>query len=67
MIRCVSPRVPRDLDVDFYGHWLAAEHFVKVLKGEEEQIVKKEEVLNVMRALDALHQSAAEGCEIRVD
>lgn len=63
----VNPRVPRDLDVDFYGHWLAAEHFVKVLKGEEQQIVKKEEVLNVMRALDALHKSAAEGREIRVD
>ena len=63
----VNPRVPRDLDVPFYGHWLAAEHFVRVLRGEEEQIVKKEEVLNVMRALDALHRSAAEGREVPVD
>ena len=62
----INPRVPQDLDVPFYGHWLAAEHFVRVLKGEEEQIVKKEEVLNVMRALDALHQSAEEGREVRV-
>jgi predicted dehydrogenase len=62
----VTPRVPRDLDVPFYGHWLAAEHFVRVLKEEEAQIVKKEEVLNVMQALDALHQSAAEGREVRV-
>jgi predicted dehydrogenase len=62
----INPRVPQDLDVPFYGHWLAVEHFVRVLKGEEEQIVKKEEVLNVMRALDALHQSAEEGREVRV-
>ena len=63
----VEPRVPRDLDVDFYGHWLAAAHFVAVLNGEEEQIVAKEEVLNVMRALDALHESAAQAREVRVD
>ena len=36
-------------------------------EGEEEQIVAKEEVLNVMRALDALHESAAQGREVRVD
>jgi predicted dehydrogenase len=63
----VNPRVPQDLDVPFYGHWLAAEHFVRMLHGEEEEIVKKEEVLNVMRALDALHRSAEDGCEVRVD
>jgi predicted dehydrogenase len=53
--------------VPSYGHWLAAEHFVRVLKGEQQQIVKKDEILNVMRALDALHQSAAEGREVSVD
>ncbi|MEE3259023.1 MAG: hypothetical protein VX293_07425 [Candidatus Latescibacterota bacterium] len=63
----MNPRVPRDLDVPSYGHWLAAEHFVRVLKGEQQQIVKKDEILNVMRALDALHQSAAEGREVSVD
>jgi predicted dehydrogenase len=63
----VNPKVPRDLDVPFYGHWLAAEHFVNVLRGREEQIVKKEEVLNVMKALDALYRSAEEGREVRVD
>ena len=63
----MNPRVPRDLDVPSYGHWLAAEHFVLVLKGEQQQIVKKDEILNVMRALDALHQSAAEGREVSVD
>ena len=63
----VSPKVPPDPDIPFYGHWLAAAHFVRVLRGEEEQIVKKEEVLNVMKGLDALYRSAEEGREVRVD
>ena len=63
----VNLKVPPDQDVPFYGHWLAAEHFVRVLRGQEEQIVKKEGVLNVMKALDALYRSAEEGHEIRVD
>ena len=63
----VNPRVPVDPDVPFYGHWLAAQHFVRVLQGAEEQIVKKGEVLNVMRALDALHQSAKESREVEVN
>lgn len=70
MGRCqvnVNLKVPKDQDVPFYGHWLAAEHFVKVLRGQEEQIVKKGEVLNVIKALDALYRSAEEGREVRVD
>jgi predicted dehydrogenase len=63
----VNLKVPKDQDVPFYGHWLAAEHFVKVLRGQEEQIVKKGEVLNVIKALDALYRSAEEGREVRVD
>jgi predicted dehydrogenase len=63
----VTPKVPRDHDVPFYGHWLAAEHFVRVLRGQEELMVRKEEVLNVMKALDALYRSAEEGREVRVD
>jgi len=38
-----------------------------VIKGTEEICVKKEEALNVMRALEAIYQSAKEGCEIRLD
>jgi predicted dehydrogenase len=38
-----------------------------VIKGEEEICVKKEETLNVMRALEAIYRSAEEGREIRLD
>jgi predicted dehydrogenase len=63
----VKPRVPPDSGVPFSGHWKAAEHFVNVLRGEEELIVRKEQVLNVMRALEGIYDSAAEGREIRLD
>lgn len=63
----VTPQVPSDRAVEFSGHWEQTEHFIKVLRGEEELLVKKEEVLNVMKTLDALYQSAEEGREIRVD
>jgi len=60
----ISPQVPADRKVEFSGHWEETEHFIKVIRGKEELIVKRAEVLNVMRTLDAIYQSAAEGCEI---
>ena len=60
----IAPQVPRDRNVDFSGHWGETEHFVRVLRGQEELLVKREEVLNVMKTLDALYQSAEEGREI---
>lgn len=63
----VNPQVPADLNVEFSGHWGETAHFVKVIRGQEELIVKKEEVLNVMKTLDALYESAEKGCEIRVE
>lgn len=59
-----TPLVPPDPDIPFHGHWLAAEHMVKVIRQEEELIVKQEEVLNVMRALDAIYESARQGREV---
>jgi predicted dehydrogenase len=35
-----------------------------VIRGQQKLIVRKEEVLNVMRTLDLLYQSAAEGREV---
>ena len=61
-----SPNVPADPSVPFYGHWKAAAHFVKVLRGDEELLIKKEEVLNVINALDGLYRSAEEGGEVRL-
>ncbi|HEX28974.1 TPA: Gfo/Idh/MocA family oxidoreductase [Candidatus Poribacteria bacterium] len=63
----VSFQIPPDRDVEFSGHWEETAHFIRVLRGEEELIVKREEVLNVMRTLDALYQSAAEGREIWIE
>lgn len=59
-------KVPADPDIPFHGHWMAAAHFVRVLRGEEELQVKKEEVLNVINALDGLYRSAAAGAEVRL-
>lgn len=63
----INPQVPADRKVDFSGHWLETEHFVKVIKGQEELIVKREEILNVIKTLDAVYQSAAEGREVWLD
>ena len=58
--------VPPDPSVPFSGHWKATAHFVEVLEGRAELLVKKEEVLNVMAALDGLYRSATEGREVRI-
>ena len=63
----VSPQTPPALKVDFSGHWEETAHFVNVIRGKEKLLVKREEVLNVIRTLDALYKSAAEGREVRVE
>jgi predicted dehydrogenase len=63
----VTPNVPKDRPVMFAGHWAETEHLIRVLRGEEELIVKKEQVLNVMGTLDAFYKSAAEGREVQVE
>jgi len=60
-------QVPGDRKVDFSGHRGETEHFVSVLRGQAELIVKRDEVLNVMRTLDALYKSAEEGREVWVE
>ena len=62
----VRLHVPRDRDVAFSGHWAETEHLLNVLEGREQLLVRREEVLNVMRTLDALYRSAAEGREVAV-
>jgi predicted dehydrogenase len=61
----VSPKIPApEPDHPFYAHWKEVAHFVRAIRGEEEIIVRRAEVLNCIRALEALYRSAAEGREI---
>jgi predicted dehydrogenase len=63
----VTPQVPPMPNIPFYGHWKAAAHMIRVLDGKQELRVQPAEVLNVIRALEALYRSSAEGREIRLD
>lgn len=64
----VSLKLPRErTDVSFPGHYAALSHAVRVVNGEEEKIVKREQVLKVMSALDGLYESAEKGAEVKVD
>ena len=63
----VTPHVPPMPDIPFYGHCRAAAHMIDVLENRQALIVKRAEILNVIRALEALYQSAAEGREIQLD
>jgi predicted dehydrogenase len=60
----VTPKVLPDRDVPFSGHWGEVEHVMRVLRGQEGMIVKREEVLNVMRILDGFYKSAELGREV---
>jgi predicted dehydrogenase len=62
----IEPKVLPDLDVPFSGHYGLTENFVKALRGEAERVVKPEETLNVMHAIELLYRSAVEEHEIQV-
>ncbi len=42
-------------------------HWLKVIRGQEEPMVKAEETLNVQRIIDAAYQSAEQGREVAVE
>lgn len=64
----VTPHIPQERQVAFYGHYKECEHFVRVIRGEEKELlVKRAEALNVMRALDAIYKSAEVGHEVPVE
>jgi predicted dehydrogenase len=62
----VAPRPPGDPAVPFVGHRGATCNFLRAIQGTEEPLVRHEEVLNVIRTLDALYESAAQGREVAV-
>lgn len=63
----VSPNIPKNRGVAFSGHFRYMAHAVRVLRGEEEKIVKRHQVLNVIKALDGLYASSELGREVRLD
>jgi predicted dehydrogenase len=63
----VSLRVLPDRDVAFSGHYGLTANVIRCLRGEEEALIKQDEVLNVVRAIDALYRSAASGKEVQAD
>lgn len=57
-------RVPPAPATPFYGHHGLAAHVLRLIAGDEQPIVRPEEVLNVLRALTALYASAKTGREV---
>ena len=60
----ITPKVPKSSDEPFQGHFGETAHFLKVLAGEEKQIVTEAQTMNVMRALEGLYNSSELGKEI---
>jgi len=60
----ISPKVFADPKVEFPGHYGMLANFVGVLKGTQEIVVKREQVLNVVSTLEMLYRSAREGREV---
>ena len=63
----INLKVPSGPDKPFSGHYWAMAHALRVLRGEEEKIVKRDEVINVMRALEGIYRSAELGREVLLD
>lgn len=51
-------------DKAFDGHWYMYEHVLKVLEGKEERVVKPEETLNIVSAIECFYRSAEENREV---
>jgi len=63
----IEPQLPDEPHGWFTGQRREAAHFVNVIRGREELLVRRDEVLNVMKTLDALYRSSQEGREVRAD
>ena len=63
----VTPTIPPNRDHFFCGHWGVTENMIGVLRGKEQPVVKPEEALNTMWALDAIYRSMETGQEVRRD
>ena len=59
-------KIPKNPSVNFFGHYDSSKQLIAVIEGREEIVVKKEQVLNVVRVLDALYKSSMQGKEVFV-
>ena len=53
-------------NVTFNGHWYLFEHVLDVLAGRASFLIREEEILNVVAAIEAFYLSAKTGREVRV-
>ncbi|MDL2205305.1 Gfo/Idh/MocA family oxidoreductase [Eubacteriales bacterium OttesenSCG-928-N13] len=63
----LTPRIfpdPYHEASDFYGHIHVFEHALKFLKGEQDEVIKREEVINVASVIEAFYKSAQLGREV---
>lgn len=63
----IKPEVNNDRpyeNIDFNGHYYLFEHVLRVLDGQEELIIKKEEVINVAACIEAFYLSAKSEKEV---
>lgn len=66
----IVPRIfpdPLQKYSDFYPHIHVFEHALKFLRGEEKEVIKREEVLNVAAVIEAFYKSASLGREVTID
>lgn len=63
----ITPHIPGRDEPFATGHIREAAHLVRAIRGEQELMVKKDEVLNVIHALEGLYRSAERGEEIQLD
>lgn len=63
----ITPHVPPDREATFPGHWGMMANIVDVLHGEAEPVVKREEVLNITRAIEGIYTSSEKKKEITFD
>jgi predicted dehydrogenase len=59
----ITPRQLPQVD----SHHVEIEHFIAVIKGEAQEIVKPEQVLDVQAILDGIYESGQTGREVRLD
>jgi len=61
------PIIPGADEPFVIGHMRQAAHMLRAIRGEDELLVQRGEVLNVIRALEGLYRSAALGREVWLD